>query len=249
MLTFILRRLLISVVLLFLISIISFFIITLTPGSPYPWGELNPKITPQVKEAFKKKFHLDRPLHEQYWLNMRDLFSGRLKSIKDDRPVLHRIAERLPATISLNVLAIVLSLTFGLLLGVYAAKHAGRLPDVLTSILAFIFIALPGFWISNLVVIGLVKFTNAPLLGTQTYGIDFPNLLALWLDRFWHIALPATVLSIGGIAAQSRFIRASMIETMREDYIRTAFAKGLAQETVFYKHALRNSIRPLITGI
>jgi len=249
MLTFILRRLLISVVLLFLISIISFFIITLTPGSPYPWGELNPKITPQVKEVFKRKFHLDRPLYEQYWLNMRDLFSGRLKSIKDDRPVLQRIAERLPATVSLNVLAIFLSLTFGLLLGVYAAKHAGKLPDVLTSILAFMFIALPGFWISNLIVIGLVKFTNAPLLGTQTYGINFPNALTLWLDRFWHIALPALVLSIGGVAAQSRFIRASMIETMREDYIRTAFAKGLAQETVFYKHALRNSIRPLITGI
>ena len=160
MLTFISRRLLISAVLLFLISVISFFIITLTPGSPYPWGELNPRITPQVKEAFRKKFHLDRPLHEQYWLNMRDLFSGRLRSIKDDRPVLSRIAERLPATVSLNVLAIVLSLTFGLLLGVYAAKHAGRLPDVLTSILAFVFIALPGFWISDLIVIGLVKFTK-----------------------------------------------------------------------------------------
>ena len=128
MLTFIFRRLVISAVLLFLISLISFFIITLTPGSPYPWGELNPRITPQVKEAFKKKFHLDRPLHEQYWLNMRDLFSGRLRSIKDDRPVLSRIAERLPATVSLNVLAIVLSLTFGLLLGVYAAKHAGSFP-------------------------------------------------------------------------------------------------------------------------
>ena len=124
-----------------------------------------------------------------------------------------------------------------------------RLPDVLTSILAFVFIALPGFWISDLIVIGLVKFTNAPILGTQTYGIDFPNILSLWLDRFWHLALPAMVLSIGGIAAQSRYIRASMIETMREDYIRTAFAKGLAQEAVFYKHALRNSIRPLITGI
>ena len=154
-----------------------------------------------------------------------------------------------PATVSLNVLAIFLSLTFGLLLGVYAAKHAGRLPDVLTSILAFVFIALPGFWISDLIVIGLVKFTNAPILGTQTYGIDFPNILSLWLDRFWHLALPAMVLSIGGIAAQSRYIRASMIETLREDYIRTAFAKGLAQEAVFYKHALRNSIRPLITGI
>ncbi|HRJ71786.1 MAG TPA: ABC transporter permease [Terrimicrobiaceae bacterium] len=249
MVTFIIRRLLISTVLLFLISVVSFFIITLTPGSPYPWGELNPKISPQVKEAFKKKFHLDRPLYEQYWLNMKGLFSGTLTSIKDDRPVLDRIGERLPATVRLNVLAIVISLTFGLLLGVYAARHAGTLPDLLTSILAFVFIALPGFWVSNLIVIGLVKFTDAPILGTQTYGTDFPNLVSLWLDQFWHLALPAMVLSIGGIAVQSRYIRASMLETLREDYIRTARAKGLGDDVIFYKHALRNSIRPLITGI
>lgn len=249
MVTFIIRRLFISTVLLFLISVVSFFIITLTPGSPYPWGELNPKISPQVKEAFKKKFHLDRPLYEQYWLNMKGLFSGTLTSIKDDRPVLERIGERLPATVRLNVLAIVISLTFGLLLGVYAARHAGTLPDLFTSILAFVFIALPGFWVSNLIVIGLVKFTDAPILGTQTYGTDFPNVVALWLDQFWHLALPAMVLSIGGIAVQSRYIRASMLETLREDYIRTARAKGLEDDVIFYKHALRNSIRPLITGI
>lgn len=249
MLNFLIRRLAISVVLLFAISLVSFFIITLTPGSPYPWGELNPKISPQIKEAFRKKFHLDQPLYKQYWLNMEGLFTGKLTSIKDDRPVLAKISERLPATISLNVLAIGISLTFGLLLGVYAAKHAGKFPDVFTSIVAFVFIALPGFWISNLIVLALVKFTNAPVLGTQSFGVDFPNALALWLDRFWHLALPATVLALDGIAVQSRYIRASMTETLKEDYIRTALAKGLPEEVVFYKHALRNSIRPLITGI
>ena len=248
-LNFITRRLLISVVLLFGISLISFFMVTLAPGSPYPWGELNPKITPQVKEMFRKKFHLDRPLYEQYLLNMRDLFNGELKSIKDDRPVLKRILERLPATVTLNVASIALSLVFGLLLGVFCARYAGRLPDTLTSLGAFVFIAVPTFWIANLALIGLVKWTSVPVLGTQSYGIDFPNVLALGLDRVWHIALPAVVLSLGGIAVQSRFIRASMLETLREDYVRTARAKGLSEETVFYKHALRNSIRPLITGI
>ena len=248
-LNFITRRLLISVVLLFGISLISFFMITLAPGSPYPWGELNPKITPQVKEMFRKKFHLDRPLYEQYWLNMRDLFSGELKSIKDDRPVLSRILERLPATVTLNVASIILSLTFGLLLGVFCARHAGRPPDTLTSLGAFVFIAVPTFWIADLALIGLVKWTSVPVLGTQSYGIDFSNAFALGLDRIWHIALPAVVLSLGGIAVQSRFIRASMLETLREDYVRTARAKGLDEDTVFYKHALRNSIRPLITGI
>jgi len=249
MLNFVIRRLLISIVLLFGISLVSFFMITLAPGSPYPWGELNPKITPQVKEAFRKKFHLDRPIYEQYWLNMRDLFTGNLKSIKDDRPVLERIFERLPATVRLNIASIVLSLTFGLLLGIYCTRHAGRPPDILASLGAFIFIAVPTFWIANLALIGLVKFTAVPVLGTQSYGIVFPNVASLWLDQLWHIALPATILALGGIAVQSRYLRASMLETLQEGYIRTARAKGLDEDAVFYKHALRNSIRPLITGI
>ena len=249
MLHFLIRRSLVSVFLLFCISLVSFFMVTLAPGSPYPWGELNPKITPQVKEMFRKKFHLDRPLYEQYWLNMRDLFTGELRSIKDDRPVLARIAERLPATVMLNVAAIILSLTFGLLIGVFCARYAGTPADTITSLGVFVFIAVPAFWIANLAIIGLVKFAAVPVLGTQSYGIDFPNLASLWLDRIWHIALPATILSLGGIAVQSRYIRASMLETLREGYVRTARAKGLDEDTIFYKHALRNSIRPLITGI
>jgi len=249
MLNFLIRRSLVSVLLLFCISLVSFFMITLAPGSPYPWGELNPKITPQVKEMFRKKFHLDRPLYEQYWLNMRDLFTGDLRSIKDDRPVLARIAERLPATVLLNVAAITLSLTFGLLIGVFCARYAGTPMDTLTSFGVFVFIAVPTFWIANLALIGLVKFAAVPVLGTQSYGIAFPNAVALLLDRVWHIALPATILSLGGIAVQSRYVRASMLETLREGYVRTARAKGLDEDTIFYKHALRNSIRPLITGI
>ena len=249
MLHFLIRRSLVSVFLLFCISLVSFFMVTLAPGSPYPWGELNPKITPQVKEMFRKKFHLDRPLYEQYWLNMRDLFTGELRSIKDDRPVLARIAERLPATVMLNVAAIILSLTFGLLIGVFCARYAGTPADTVTSLAVFVFIAVPTFWIANLAIIGLVKFAAVPVLGTQSYGIDFPNLASLWLDRIWHITLPATILSLGGIAVQSRYIRASMLETLREGYVRTARAKGLDEDTIFYKHALRNSIRPLITGI
>jgi peptide/nickel transport system permease protein len=113
----------------------------------------------------------------------------------------------------------------------------------------FLFIAIPTFWIANLAIIGLVKFGGIPVLGMQSFGIAFPNAPSMWLDRVWHIALPATILSLGGIAVQSRYIRASMLETLHEGYIRTARAKGLDDDTIFYKHALRNSIRPLITGI
>jgi peptide/nickel transport system permease protein len=249
MTVFIIRRLLASVVLLFFISLISFFIITLTPGSPYPWGELNPKVSEDVKRIFREKFHLDKPLHKQYGFIMRDLFTGELRSIKDERPVLAKIAERLPATLALNLGALALSLSFGLLLGVYGARHAGRPPDVITSVLAFVFIALPGFWVSYLLAIGLVNYGAVPILGTHTIGVTFTNGLEVFLDRWWHVMLPASILAIGGVAVQSRFIRASMIETLREDYIRTARAKGLDENAVFYRHALRNSVRPLITGI
>jgi peptide/nickel transport system permease protein len=249
MTAFIIRRLLVSAVLLFFISIISFFIITLTPGSPYPWGELNPKVSEEVKRVFREKFHLDRPLHEQYAFIMRDLFTGDLRSIKDERPVLEKIAERLPATLLLNIGALALSLSFGLMLGIYGARHAGRPPDVITSIIAFIFIALPSFWVSYLVAIVLVDWAAVPSLGTHTIGVAFTNGAQVFLDRWWHVMMPASILAIGGIAVQSRFVRASMIETMREDYIRTARAKGLDENAVFYRHALRNSIRPLITGI
>jgi peptide/nickel transport system permease protein len=247
--SFLLRRLALSVVLLFIISLISFFIVTLTPGSPYPWGELNPKISAEVKANFRKKFHLDRPLHEQYAFIMRDLFTGNLRSIKDDRPVMAKILERLPATLALNFTAILISLAFGTLLGVYAARHAGRWQDMAGSFLAFLFIALPGFWISYLLAIVLVKEFGVPILGTQSYGIEFPNAAAAELDRVWHLLIPATILALGGLASQSRYLRATMIETLREDYIRTARAKGLAEEVILYKHALRNSIRPLVTGI
>ena len=180
---------------------------------------------------------------------MRDLLTGELRSINDERPVLAKIAERLPATLALNLGALALSLSFGLLLGVYGARYAGRSPDVITSILAFVFIALPGFWVSYLLAIGLVNYGAVPILGTHTIGVTFSNGLEVFLDRWWHVMLPACILAIGGVAVQSRFIRASMIETLREYYIRTARAKGLDENAVFYRHALRNSIRPLITGI
>jgi peptide/nickel transport system permease protein len=120
---------------------------------------------------------------------------------------------------------------------------------MLSSMGAFALIALPGFWVAYLILIGLVNFAGVPVLGTQSYGIDFPSFANRWLDRLWHVVLPGTILALGGIAVQSRYIRATVLEAMHEDYIRTARAKGLPEETVFYKHALRNAVRPLITGI
>ncbi len=249
MITFIVRRLFIAVVLVFLISIISFFIVVRTPGGPGSFADMNPTITKSVRENFRKQFHLDEPIWKQYWFNMRGLFTGELRSIKDGRPVLERIGERLPATLALNIASIILSLSFGLLIGVYSCRRPNGWQDTSLSTLAFAMLAIPEFWISYLAIIALTKWLAVPILGIASYGIVFPNAAAQWLDWLWHLLLPAIMLALGGIAAQSRYIRASMLETLREDYIRTARAKGLDKDTVFYKHALRNSVRPLITGI
>lgn len=249
MINFILRRLFIAVILMVIISAISFGIITLTPGSPYPWAQDSQKISQAMKDNFRKQFHLDEPLWKQYWYNMRGLFSGELRSIKDRRPVLERIGETLPATISLNLTAIVISLSFGLIIGLWSARNVGRWQDTSLSVLSFGLLALPSFWISYLLIIVLTQHLGVAVLGTHTFGVDYPNGFSKFLDYAWHLALPATVLALGGIAAQSRYIRSSMIESFREDYIRTARAKGLDEATVSYKHALRNSLRPLITGI
>lgn len=249
MTAFLLRRFLISLVVLALVSVISFFIITLTPGSPYPWGDLNPKISQSVKDAYKKKFHLDQPLHKQYAFIMRDLFTGKLVSNKDERPVLRKIGERVPYTLLLNGVAMTIEFSFGIALGIYAARFRGTWRDKATTVLAFAFIALPGFWLSYLLCIGLVKYVQVPLLGLVTFGVEHPHALSLVLDRAWHLFAPACVLAIGGIAVMSRYVRASMTEVMNEDYVRTARAKGLDETTVFYKHALRNSLRPVVTFI
>jgi len=249
MTAFLIRRFLISLVVLALVSLISFFIITLTPGSPYPWGDLNPKISEGVKKAYQKKFHLDQPLHKQYWFIMRDMFTGKLVSNKDERPVLAKIGERVPYTLLLNAVALVIEFSFGIALGIYGARFRGTWRDKSTAVTAFAFIALPGFWISYLLCIFFVKYVQVPLLGLVTFGVQHANEWTYLLDRAWHLFTPALVLAIGGIAVMSRYVRSSMLEALGDDYVRTARAKGLEETAVFYKHALRNSLRPVVTFI
>ncbi len=247
--TFIIRRLLISLVLLFVISVISFAILKLTPGGSQLWFQLNPKISQAAKENFIRKYHLDRPLYEQYYFIMTDLFGGRLLSSKDARPVIGKIGERLPATLRLNLVALLLEFGFGIPWGVYAARNWNMWKDRFGTFWAFVFIAMPNFWISYVICIFLVKYVNVAILGTSSFGVIYANPMEGFLDHFWHLLIPGTVLAIGGIASMSRYVRASTLETLGEDYIRTARAKGLDPTTVFYKHALRNSLRPVITMV
>jgi len=247
MLTFILRRLLISLPILFGITVVSFLIIHLAPGTPYPGLEMNPKVSDEVRDLMAKTYHFDKPLVVRYGLIMRDMLTGKVKSFKDGRPVLAKIGERLPATLALNAVALLLTLSCAIPLGIYAARYRGTWRDQTVTVVSFMGIALPSFWIAYMLLLFVVGKLHLPVLGRETYGIIEPNGFVDGADKLWHLWLPALILAAGGIAAESRYMRGSMVDALVQDFVRTARAKGLPAEIVVYKHALRNALLPIIT--
>jgi peptide/nickel transport system permease protein len=243
---YLIKRLIQTIPILFGITIISFLIINLAPGSPVGMT-LNPTASPKVIEQMRKNYDLDKPLHLQYLLWLKRLFTGNLYSFKDGKPVLDKILERLPATLVLNFMATLLIFSLAIPLGIFSATHRYSFLDNLGTFLAFLGISIPSFWLAYLLILGVVKLFGVPVLGLRSFGLDQPGIWVLLSDRIWHLMLPATVLAVGGIAAISRYTRSSMLEVLRQDYIRTAKANGLTDEEVHYRHALRNALLPIIT--
>ncbi len=240
------RRLLQTIPTLFGISVVSFVIIHLAPGSPVGM-KLNPKMTPETVEKMKKSYDLDKPLQVQYVLWIKKLVTGKLYSFKDGRSVMEKIAERLPRTILLNLVATFIIFGLAVPLGVFSATHQYSFADRLGTLGAYVGLSIPGFWLAYLIILGLVKL-GVPVLGMSTFSMGQEmSRAAVVFDRVWHLVLPAVILSIGGIASISRYARSSMLEVVRQDYIRTARAKGLSETDVTYRHALRNALLTVIT--
>ena len=246
MTSYILRRLLISIVVLFGITVISFLMIHIAPGSPIGVA-LNPKVPQKVIEQWEKNFHLNKPYATQYCLWLRDLVSLNLTSFKDGRPVMTKIAERLPYTILLNVVDTLIVFSLAIPLGIYSAARRYSIADHTLTFFSFMGISLPSFWLAYLLIFFVVGTLGLPVLGARTFGLaPLPPFPAV-ADRIWHLTLPAIVGAVGGIASLSRYMRGSMLEVLRQDYIRTARAKGLEEENVTYRHALKNALLPFIT--
>jgi peptide/nickel transport system permease protein len=243
---YILRRLLQNVPILIGITIISFSIIHLAPGSPIGMS-LDPKVSPEIVAQMEKNYDLDKPLHVQYGLWLKKLFTGDLYSFKDGRPVMEKIGERLPATILLNVVAMIIIFSLAIPLGVFSAARRYSTLDNATTFLAYLGISMPSFWLAYLLILATVKLFGYPVLGLRSFGLGEVGALTASMDRLWHLMLPATVLAVGGIAAISRYARSSMLEVIEQDYVRTARAKGLSEDEVYYKHALRNALLPIAT--
>jgi len=205
----------------------------------------------QAKEFYKKKFGLDKPLYVQYVLWIGNMLQGDFgNSFKDDRPVIDKILERLPVTITISLLSFMLIYLIAIPIGIYSAARQYSILDRTTTVLLFVLYSLPNFWVATLAIVFLcnVEYLKIfPTAGIRSEDFDTLGLLGQVKDRFMHLFLPVTISSLTSFAFLSRQMRSSMLEVIRQDYIRTAKAKGLSERKVVLKHALRNSLIPIIT--
>ena len=246
MASYLIRRLLYTLITLVGISIISWVIITQAPGSPIALT-LDPKVSPKIIEQMEKNYDLDKPIYQQYFLWIQRLFTGKLYSFKDGRPVMEKIGERIWNTLLLNLVAVLIIFSLAIPLGVFSAKRQYSFLDNLGTFGAYLGISAPSFWLAYLLILGAVILFGYPVLGMRSFVTEDFTTLEIVMDRIWHLMLPSIILAIGGIAGLSRYTRSSMLEVIRQDYIRTAKSKGIPEDSIYYKHALRNALLPIIT--
>lgn len=241
---YIIRRLLQAIPTLIGITIISFALIHLAPGDPLARFE-DPNVSKATIEQLRENLGLDKPLPVQYAIWLGRLFQldlGRSFVTKDR--VLNMILERVPATLELSFAALTLGLLVGVPAGVFAAVKRGSLPDNVIRILAVVGNAVPHFWLGLVcIIIFSVNLHWLPSGGIRSVRAEDAGLF----DHLRHLFLPAIITSTGWIAVFSRYMRTEVLEVIRQDYIRTAHAKGLKPRIVFFVHALRNALIPLIT--
>ncbi|MBW2246424.1 MAG: ABC transporter permease [Deltaproteobacteria bacterium] len=247
MLSFIGRSVVQKTITLFFVSIVSFLIIHLAPGSPSQVDPLNPKFTPEMVERFQKEFHLDKPLYVQYIYFYRDLFTGKTVSWKDNQSALKKIWERFLNSLPLFVVGTLITWTLSFPVGIRSAIFRGGIYDRSATFISYVLISIPGFFFAYVLIIFVVTYFHVPVIGLETFGIGDAPATYLFMDRIWHLLLPSMLGATGGIAVLSRYVRSQMLEVEGQDYIRTARAKGLPPEQVHYKHALRNAMLPFVT--
>ena len=227
---------------LFFVSVISFAVIHLAPGEPGQIDPLNPRFTPEQLQRYREAFDLDKPLYEQYWLFYTKLFSGELRSFKDNQPVLPKIVERFWNSLPLFLVGTILIWCYAFPLGVASAIRRNSLFDKVTTVIVFALISIPGFYLAYLLIIFVVQTFHVDVVGLRTFGHEGVSAFLRLMDRTWHLVLPSVLGATAGIAVLSRYVRSQMLEVINSDYVRTARAKGLDEDTVLYKHALRNGL-------
>jgi peptide/nickel transport system permease protein len=245
--SFLTRAIAQRIVLLFVVSVIAFAVVHLAPGEPSQVDPMNPRMKPQDVARIRAAFHLDEPLYAQYAYWVKDLATGDLRSFQNGEPVLSRIWSRFLNSLPLFLLEIVVIWTFAFPVGIRAAVKRGSGYDRATTFLAYFLISVPGYVVAYLAILFVVERFQLPVIGMRTFGFDEVSGVRLAMDRLWHLAIPSLIAALGGIALLSRYVRSQMLEVVAQDYVRTARAKGLPEERVIYRHALRNALLPFVT--
>lgn len=247
---YILKRLFLMIPVLFGITLITFAIIHLTPGGFTKANmQMDTRISPDSINKLKALYGLDQPLHIQYvnWL-ARFIRLDFGESFIDNRKVLDKVLERLPATLLLNFAAMAIIFFFGIMIGVTSALNRNSFYDKTMIFLTFVGYSMPAFWLALILMLVFgVNLGWFPISGIVSINFAQMGLLEKIADVASHMILPVFVTAFGGLAYISRYVKTSMVETLSQQYIKAAYAKGLSEGRVLYKSALKNSLLPVIT--
>lgn len=251
LLTRILKKFIWLLIVFWGITLVSFWVIHLAPGSPTDLETtMNPMADANARQKLEALYGLDRPLAEQYvtWVGRIVRLDFGLSMSSDRRPVMEKIAERLPLTIGMNVISLALTLLIAIPIGVRAATRPGGWFDKGSTLFVYIGFAMPGFWLAMLLILQFsIKWQILPISGLTSMDYAYLSGWGKFKDLAAHLTLPIFIYTFGSLAGMSRFMRSSMLEVLRQDYIRTARAKGVPEGKVVYRHALRNALLPVIT--
>ena len=250
MYSYIIRRLLLIIPMLIGIMFITFVIMHLAPGDPTSirYG-LNPEVSESARARLKEMYGLEKPLFTQFIMWMRRVIVFDFgNSFIDDRPVITKIGERLPATLLLNIVSLFFIYLICIPLGVSSAVKANSPYDKITTVAVFVGYATPSFWFALLLIMFFGVYLGwFPISGMRPWYVEYYTFFASLKDLLWRLVLPVAATSLLSLAGLSRYMRSGMLETLQQDYIRTARAKGLKESRIFYRHALKNALLPIIT--
>jgi peptide/nickel transport system permease protein len=258
---YVIKRILIFIPTLIAVTFITFLISHLAPGDPTELKvgvsqesmktDAKSNLNQEAKDYYKRKWGLDKPIYTQYWIWLSNMVQGDFgNSFVDNRPVITKIFERIPVTLSITIIVIFLEYIIAIPIGIYSAAKQYSFWDRTSTVVLFVLYSLPSFWIATMAIVFLanVEYLKIfPTSGLTTLGSENWTFIARAWDRVVHLILPVLCYAYPSFAFLSRQMRGSMLEVIRQDYIRTARAKGLQEKQVVLKHALRNSLIPIIT--
>ncbi|MCK5174166.1 MAG: ABC transporter permease [Planctomycetes bacterium] len=253
MLTYIIRRILLAIPTLIGITLVTFFIISLAPGDPASFqsrGIMDARASIRVYEQLREYYELDKPIHVRYlrWVGRLARLDFGESMSTDRRPVVDKIKERLWPTMSLAILSLGISLAVSIPMGVYAAVRQNRLFDTASSTILYALYSIPSYVMAVPLILLLgVQWDLLPFQGMTSDGYEQMSAAGKAVDLIKHYTLITFCFSYGMLAYYCRFVRQNMLEVLRQDYIRTARAKGLGEYAVVMRHGFRNALIPVVT--